>query len=192
MLANQWFLQHVQLIRTSQKGRLHIEWIFKSCLFKVEPDIKDEWINVSNDIERFDDQDLFGYQTLLTQYEKFKTKIRNGELGKTAQFWLIYLDLMQVQHLAHTAVRENDFNMRARAWEKMLLFYFYFNKTNYARIMNYTCWWQNEWVFKQHILSRLQSTNEVNKQSIKMAQWQVIYKYFSGNNFKRQYLDLLK
>ena len=62
----------------------------------MEPDIEDEWMNVSNDIERFDDQDLLGYQILLTQYEKFETKIRNGELGKTAQFWLIYLDLMQV------------------------------------------------------------------------------------------------
>ena len=50
-----------------------------------------------------------GYQTLLTQYEKFKTKIRNGELGKRAQFWLIYLDLMKVQHLAHSATQENDF-----------------------------------------------------------------------------------
>ena len=72
-----------------------------------------------------------GYQTLLTQYEKFKTKTRNGELGKTAQFWLIYLDLMKV-HLAHTAVQENDFNVRVLAWEKMLPFYFYFNEINYA------------------------------------------------------------
>ena len=62
----------------------------------MKPDIKDEWIEVSNDIERFDDQDLLGYQTLHTQHEKFKTKLCNGELGKTAQFWLIYLDLMKV------------------------------------------------------------------------------------------------
>ena len=60
--------------------------IFKSCLFKVKPDIKDEWIDILNDIERLNDQDLLGYQTLLMQYEKFKTKIRNGELGKTTQF----------------------------------------------------------------------------------------------------------
>ena len=78
-----------------------------------------------------------GYQTLLTQYEKFKTKTRNGELGKTAQFWLIYLDLMKVQHLAYTAVQENDFNMRVLAREKILPFYFYFNKINYARYGTY-------------------------------------------------------
>ena len=41
---------------------------------------KDEWIGVSNVTERFDDQDLLGYQTLLTQNEKFQTKIRSGEL----------------------------------------------------------------------------------------------------------------
>ena len=71
------------------------------------------------------------------QYEKFKTKIRNGELGKTTQFQLIYLDLMKVQQLTHTAVQENDSNMRVLAWEKMLPFYFYFNKMNYARYSNY-------------------------------------------------------
>ena len=52
----------------------------------MKPDIKDEWIDILNDIERLNDQDLLGYQTLLMQYEKFKTKIRNGELGKTTQF----------------------------------------------------------------------------------------------------------
>ena len=39
---------------------------------------------------------------------------------------------MKVQHLAHTAAQENDFNMRVLAWEKMLPFYFYFNEMNYA------------------------------------------------------------
>ena len=144
----------------------------------MKPDIKDEWIDVSNDIERFDDQDLLGYQIVLTQYEKFKTIIRNGELGKIAQFWLIYLDLMKVQHLLHTAVQENDFNMRVLAWEKTLPFYFYFNKMNYARYGTYylqhlthietlspgmkELLMAKEMMFKlkQYIMSGLQSTNE--------------------------------
>ena len=87
-----------------------------------------------NDIERFDYQDLLGY---LNQYEKFKIKTRNGELGKTAQYRLIYLDLMKVQHLAHTVVQENDFNLRVMAWGKVLPFYFYLNKMNYARYGTY-------------------------------------------------------
>ena len=44
---------------------------------------------------------------------------------------------MKVQQLTHTAVQENDSNMRVLAWEKMLPFYFYFNKMNYARYGSY-------------------------------------------------------
>ena len=80
---------------------------------------------------------FWGIKAYLLNMKSSKLKFANGELGKTAQFWLIYLDLMKVQHLAHTTVQENDFNMRILAWEKMLPFYFYFNKMNYARYGNY-------------------------------------------------------
>ena len=83
-----------------------------------------------NDIERFNDQDLLGYQTFL------KMKISKLKFA-TVNVWLIYLDLMKVQHLARTAVQENDVNMRVLAWEKMLPFYFYFNKMNYIRYGTY-------------------------------------------------------
>ena len=46
---------------------------------------------------------------------------------------MIYLDLMKVQHMAHTAVQENDFNMRINSWEILLPYYFALNMFNYAR-----------------------------------------------------------
>ena len=73
----------------------------------------------------------------MNQYDDFKVKVRNGELGKTAQFWLLYLDLVKIQHLAHTAIQENDFEMMVFTWQSMLPFYFYFNKLNYARYGSY-------------------------------------------------------
>ena len=73
----------------------------------------------------------------MNQYEDFKVKVRNGELGKTARFWILYLDLVKIQHLAHTAIQENDFEMKVFAWQSMLPFYFYFNKLNYARYGTY-------------------------------------------------------
>ena len=76
-------------------------------------------------------------KALMDQYEEFKVKIRAGELGKTPRFWLIYLDLMNMQHLAHTAVQENNFDFKVLSWEFMLPFYFYFNKLNYARYGTY-------------------------------------------------------
>ena len=71
-----------------------------------------------------------GYQTFL--------KMKSSKLKfATVNVWLIYLDLMKVQHLARTAVQENDFNMRILAWEKILPFYFYFSKMNYVRYGTY-------------------------------------------------------
>ena len=39
--------------------------------------------------------------------------------------------------MIHTAVQENDLEMRIYTWESILSFYFYFNKTNDARYGTY-------------------------------------------------------
>ena len=67
------------------------------------------------------------------QYQQFKESIRMGNLGKTPQFWLIYLDLMNNQFYLHTAVQENDFKARLTAWDSFIPFYFAMSKANYAR-----------------------------------------------------------
>ena len=70
---------------------------------------------------------------LISSYQQFKTDIRNGKLGKTAQFWMMYIDLMELQQMAHTSIQTNDFGMRLYAWENILPYYFALNKVNYAR-----------------------------------------------------------
>ena len=70
---------------------------------------------------------------LFNEYKSYKDKIRQGFRGKTPQFWLIYLDLMEHQHFAHTSVQENNYSDRLYCWDYFLKFYFALNKTNYAR-----------------------------------------------------------
>ena len=71
---------------------------------------------------------------LWNEYECFKSEVRNGKLGKTAQFWLInYLDVMESIHVLHTAVQGNNYELRIEAWRRMMPFLFALNKTNYAR-----------------------------------------------------------
>lgn len=70
-------------------------------------------------------------------YENYRQNVRAGSLGKTAQFWVLYLDLIRMQHVIHTAVQENDYEMRLKAWEYFIPFYFALNKTNYARYGSY-------------------------------------------------------
>ena len=47
-------------------------------------------------------------EMLFCSYESYCEQAKNGSLGKTAQFWILYLDMMRMQHVIHTTVQEND------------------------------------------------------------------------------------
>ena len=70
---------------------------------------------------------------LFCSHESYPEQARNGSLGKTAQFWILYLNLTRMQHVIHTAVQGNDFDARLAAWGYFLPLYFTFNKTSYVR-----------------------------------------------------------
>ena len=72
-------------------------------------------------------------ENLYIQYDKFRQAARNGNIGKTAQFWVLYMDLMRLQTLCHTAIQSNDFQMLIHGWKSFLPMYFSMNKVNYAR-----------------------------------------------------------
>lgn len=78
------------------------------------------------------------FRNLFEKYNKFRKGVAAGTYGKTPRFWLMYLDVMKLQHQMHTAVQTNDFDMRLDAWERMLPYYFAYNKSNYAR---YGCYY---------------------------------------------------
>lgn len=67
------------------------------------------------------------------KYESFRESARLGTLGKTAQFWLLYMDLMRYQVMAHTAIQENDIETLMFFWKEFIPLYFIMNKRNYAR-----------------------------------------------------------
>ena len=69
----------------------------------------------------------------INRYEAFRESARKGALGKTAQFWLMYMDLMKHQIMAHTAVQENDIETLLYCWKTFIPMYFILNKRNYAR-----------------------------------------------------------
>ena len=89
--------------------------------------------------EIYTDPDLYTsstetqYYEFSCKYEAFMQSVKERKLGKTPQFWMIYLDLMQNQNMIHLAVQENDFDCRLFAWQEMLSLYFATNQVNYAR-----------------------------------------------------------
>ena len=70
-------------------------------------------------------------------YEHYRNSVRNGKLGKTATFWLTYLDLVRMQHVIHTSIQENDFKKRVLGWKYFLPFYFALIYSSYARYGSY-------------------------------------------------------
>lgn len=69
----------------------------------------------------------------LKNYEEFREFARQGALGKTAQFWLLYMDLMKYKIMAHSAIQENDIETLLYSWKAFIPMYFILNKRNYAR-----------------------------------------------------------
>ena len=102
-----------------------------------KPTIPDEFNKIVADPDSFEKSLITSRANLISRYQQFKTDVRNGKLGKTAQFWMMYIDLMELQQLAHTSIQTNDYDMRLYAWENILPYYFALNKVNYARYGTY-------------------------------------------------------
>jgi hypothetical protein len=70
---------------------------------------------------------------VLRDYEKYRKEVEGGAIGKTAQYWMIYLNLMRMQSLGLFAVHQNDLELLICAWKTFIPFFFAMNKVNYAR-----------------------------------------------------------
>ena len=78
---------------------------------------------------------------LWNEYECFKSEVRYGKLGKTAQFWLInYLDVMESIHLLHTAVQGNNYELCIEGWRRMMPFFFALIKPIMLDMVPTTCY----------------------------------------------------
>ena len=90
-------------------------------------------LDVCADPDSFEKTVINECSNFLNEYDNFRLSVREGHLGKTAQFWTMYLDMMRLQCMAHTATQENDYKMRMHTWSTFLPYYFALNKVNYAR-----------------------------------------------------------
>ena len=64
----------------------------------------------------------------------FKSDMRDGKFGKTAQFWTAYyLDIIYNLHMLHLSIITNNFDLRLCAIKKILPYCFALNKQTYSR-----------------------------------------------------------
>ena len=83
--------------------------------------------------------------TAFQKYVKYYTNVIEEELsrnfGKTAQFWLKYVSLVDILHKLHFAIQSNDFDEKLIYWRMMLPTFFFFDRTHYSRYGSYYVKW---------------------------------------------------
>ena len=72
---------------------------------------------------------------LLERYDEYCGCTRRGEHGKTAMFWMTYIDLVKIYLLLDRACRTNDIDLYIYALRPMLSVFFATHRPNYARWM---------------------------------------------------------
>ena len=99
----------------------------------------------SNLLENIDTQNVdvgkFFDNSDFQKYAKFYTSViddgLSGKYGKTAQFLLKYVSLVDLLHKLHFAIQSNDFNEKLVCWRLMLPLFFFFDRTHYSRYGSY-------------------------------------------------------
>ena len=85
--------------------------LLKRFLLELEPEIPVNMMEYSLEPKEALDQQLPDeVHSFSEQYEAYREKARTGSIGKIAQFWLLYMDLMKVQILIQNAIQKNNFN----------------------------------------------------------------------------------
>lgn len=125
--------------------RLFCEALVSSCPDELETMIKE----IVTDVDCKDIISQRPFRAYEEEYMKKKMECLQGHHGKTAQFWMSYLDLIERLHELHFSVNTNDFQLRLHCWRELISLCFSTNKQNYARYGAYYCL-QSENLDKTH------------------------------------------
>lgn len=71
----------------------------------------------------------------LERYWSIREAVSNGQLGKTAQYWVSYKDHVWLVLQLHEAVKGNYFDLYAQCLFRMPDLFFSYDAQNYARYM---------------------------------------------------------
>ena len=70
---------------------------------------------------------------MIHMYLGFKENTRNGIHGKTAQYWIIYVDLVDLYHQFSRSTRTGNFELYVYTLQMVTNLFFCFNQPNYSR-----------------------------------------------------------
>lgn len=112
---------------------LHFESFVLSENIKITANVKkylEDFPKNRSTVPTIDNVDLL---VIIKKYEQYSMKTFNGEHGKTAQYYMIYMHLINHYLLLNTSIRTNDFELFKFVLPKITNLFFVFNQPNYAR-----------------------------------------------------------
>ena len=112
-----------------------IERLFVKTLVEVQ---NEDALTAAKAAESKDDGGIcFATESLVnyeTKYNKRMAECLNGTYGKTAQFWMDYVQSVDRQHQLHYAINTNNFDERLQCWKDSVKLCFATNKQNCSRL----------------------------------------------------------
>lgn len=115
---------------------------FKAFLKLYEADVHADQMHLHEVIEILEEDNINLRSTdialpilkdFLERYNTFTEETRNGKHGRTAQFALMYVDLIELYQLLERGVRTSDVQLYNYAIHEICALFFAFNHQNYAR-----------------------------------------------------------
>lgn len=115
---------------------------FKAFLKLYEADVQADQMHLHEVIEILEEDNINLRTTdialpilkdFLDRYNSFTEETRNGKHGRTAQFALMYVDLIELYQLLERGIRTSDVQLYNYAIHEICALFFAFNHQNYAR-----------------------------------------------------------
>ncbi|GFV99728.1 uncharacterized protein TNCV_5080881 [Trichonephila clavipes] len=99
----------------------------------LKEQVIDDLLNYQEVIDSHSSMPIELPNNVLSAYQKFVEETRQGEHGKTAQFYLIYIQLVNHYITLSRSIRMGDFEMFKYVIPKITNLFFAVNQPNYAR-----------------------------------------------------------
>lgn len=112
---------------------LHFRQFLKECNIEITEEMKSYITNYNNTKSAACMIEHQPLADIIIQYENYLKQTINGERGKTAQYYMIYVNLVNYYLLFNSSIRTADFNLFKYVLPKISNLFFALNQPNYAR-----------------------------------------------------------
>ncbi|OXU17113.1 hypothetical protein TSAR_008554 [Trichomalopsis sarcophagae] len=112
---------------------LHFESFAQSENIEVSEEVKNYLVTFLKNRSMVPTIDNIDLLRIIESYEQYSIKTLNGEHGKTAQYYMIYINLINNYLMLTASIRTNDFELFKFMLPRITNLFFVFNQPNYAR-----------------------------------------------------------